>query len=150
MLPLLLPLFLPHVPLHSAGGELLWVESFWKFLGVAVPTYWRREENPRRELFLRAQETAYPYWLPTAAMRHTWEHKTCLLPTVCTIWEICSCQNKKWGQAQENGSCDLWMHTQLLGLKVPCPQQLWAKASKAETGEAQKQLASVWPTFQGV
>lgn len=52
-------------PSLQCCGELLWVESFWKLLGVALATYRRREENPKRELLLRPQETACPHWLPT-------------------------------------------------------------------------------------
>lgn len=55
---------------------------------------------------------------------HTWKHKACLLPAICTIWETCLPAIAGTGQAQENGSCDQGMHVQLLGLGMPCPQQL--------------------------
>lgn len=102
---------------------------------------------PRENYFWGHKKQHVLIGSPHTAIKHSWEHKTCLLPTICTSWEICSCQSRKWGQTQENGSCDPWMHAQLLGLKVPFPQQLWANISKTETGEALKQPPSTATGF---
>lgn len=147
MLPLLLPPFLPHVPLCSVGRVLLWVKSFWKLLGVAIPTCWRREENPKKELFLRPQEAACPCWLPSHSNEAYLGAQDMFITHYMHHLGDLFMPKKKWGQAQENGSCDLWMHAQLLGLKDSCPQQLWAKPSKAETGEVLKQPSSTATGF---
>lgn len=52
-------------PPSQCCGELLWVESFWKLLGVAVPLCARRGENPNRETFLKLRETASSCLPPT-------------------------------------------------------------------------------------
>lgn len=59
---------------------------------------------PRKNYFWGHKKQHVLVGSPATAMKHTWEHKTCLLPTICTIWEICSCQKKSGVRPKKMGA----------------------------------------------
>lgn len=97
----------------AGGGELLEAPE------CCNSTYQRREENPNRGTFLRSGEIAHPFQLhiPRSTRRVHY-------PLYAQSGRLVCLPPAGTGQAQENGSCDQGMHAQLLGLGVPCPQQL--------------------------